>query len=126
MIFVKNLSKGDVIKKNLGIKLPKIKKNLIEHFLTFQFELVRNIPSAYVTSTLWVKQGSTQLLAMASVDHWPKRGEDCLEFLSGGQVDIYTYKTKEIRWIRSIPLKGVVSMITFDIEGMYDYCIEFH
>ncbi|KAG8201764.1 hypothetical protein JTE90_012823 [Oedothorax gibbosus] len=86
--------------------------NNMEH----EFELLHNIPSEYVTSTLWVKQGSTQLLAMASVDHWPKKG-DCEGFLSGGQVDIYTYKSREIRWIQSIPVRGVVSMITFDMEG---------
>ncbi|GBN56944.1 hypothetical protein AVEN_123905-1 [Araneus ventricosus] len=81
-----------------------------------EFELLQNIPPKYVTSTLWLKQGSIQLLAMSSVDHWPKKGEDCFEFLSGGQVDIYVYEGRA-KWIQSIPLRGVVSMISLTLSG---------
>ncbi|GBN00157.1 hypothetical protein AVEN_129891-1, partial [Araneus ventricosus] len=81
-----------------------------------EFELLQNIPPKYVTSTLWLKHGSIQLLAMSSVDHWPKKGEDCFVFLSGGQVDIYVYEGRA-KWIQSIPLRGVVSMISLTLSG---------
>ncbi|KAF8791848.1 hypothetical protein HNY73_003519 [Argiope bruennichi] len=78
-----------------------------------KFELLQNIHPKYVTSTLWLKQGPDQLLAMSSVDHWSKK-EDCFDFLSGGQVDIFLYKGKA-EWIQSIPLRGVVSMISLTL-----------
>ncbi|GIX82421.1 uncharacterized protein CEXT_320921, partial [Caerostris extrusa] len=80
------------------------------------FNLVQNIPPKYVTSTIWLKHGTLQLLAMSSVDHWSKTGEDCMDFLSGGQVDIYAYHGN-VEWIQSIPLHGVVSMLSLNLAG---------
>ncbi|GFS39177.1 uncharacterized protein NPIL_404711, partial [Nephila pilipes] len=81
------------------------------------FDLLENISPKYVTSTLWLNTRFIHLLAMSSVSSWPKKEGDCLEFLSGGQIDIYAYHDSRVKRIQSLSLRGVVSMISFTLAG---------
>ncbi|GFV96469.1 uncharacterized protein TNCV_1999211 [Trichonephila clavipes] len=81
------------------------------------FDFLQNIPPQYVTSTLWLNARFVHLLAMSSVSYWPKKEGDCVEFLSGGKIDIYVYYNNRAKWIQSINLHGVVSMISFTLAG---------
>ena len=59
------------------------------------------------------------LLSLASVDNWPNKAIDCGNLVSGGQIDIFSYKEHYLEWIQSIPIGGVVSMATFAIDGKF-------
>lgn len=65
---------------------------------------------------------------MASVDHWPVKAMDCGELVSGGQIDVFSYKEHYMEWIQSIPVEGVVSMVSFSVDGKYmvQSIFEFH
>lgn len=56
---------------------------------------------------------------MASVDYWPNKAIDCGELVSGGQIDVFSYKEHYLEWIQSIPVEGVVSMVSFSVDGKY-------
>lgn len=58
---------------------------------------------------------------MASVDHWPAKAIDCGELVSGGQIDVFSYKEHYLEWIQSIPVEGVVSMVSFSVDGKYKH-----
>lgn len=89
---------------------------ILFNLLTFQFDLLQNIPSRFVTSTLWVRRGKDLLLSLAGVTNWSDGTTDCSESATGGQIDIYQYED-HLKWIQSIPIEGVVSMASFSVDG---------
>lgn len=62
--------------------------------------------------------GRDLLLSLANVDVWPMKEAECSELVSGGQINIYLYKEK-LEWIQSIPVGGIVSMVSFSLDGKY-------
>ncbi|XP_035220567.1 uncharacterized protein LOC118193570 [Stegodyphus dumicola] len=79
------------------------------------FEVLQNIHSGYVTSTVWFQKESIQMLGMAEVDAWPRKETNCLEMATGGQINIYVYENS-LTWIQSIPHRGVISMVSFSLD----------